>query len=184
MSDDEQDVVHTAALLHDIGKFNLPDNILKADTPLGEAEWKLIRSHPEEGAQLISHLEGYDVAAELVRAHHERFDGKGYPNGLRGTNIPLGSRIISVADTYDVLTARDSYRKPIPSAQAIVELQRVAGTQLDATVVSVFVDLLETKDLRYRHGDDVDFETELAMDTRIARYAAGVGPGSGSGSPT
>jgi putative nucleotidyltransferase with HDIG domain len=185
MSQHDQETVHTAALLHDIGKFNLPDDILKADVPLGEAEWELIRTHPEEGARLVAHLEGYAEAAELVRAHHERFDGKGYPNGLARTQIPLGSRIISVADTYDVLTARDSYRKPVSSAQAIEELRRVAGTQLDPAVVSVFVDLLGTKDLRYRHGDDVDFETELAMDTRVARYAAGVGPGSRtSGSPT
>ena len=180
MSDDEQEVVHTAALLHDIGKFNLPDDILKADVPLGEAEWQLIRTHPEEGARLVSHLEGYGEAAEIVRTHHERFDGNGYPQGIAGTEIPLGARIISVADTYDVLTARDSYRKPVSSAQAIEELRRVAGTQLDPAVVSIFIDLLATKDLRYRHGDDADFETELAMDTRVARYAAGVG----SGSPT
>jgi putative nucleotidyltransferase with HDIG domain len=180
MSEAEQEIVHTAGLLHDIGKFNLPDDILKADVPLGDAEWELIRTHPEEGARLVAHLEGYSAAAEIVRAHHERFDGKGYPHGLARTQIPLGSRIISVADTYDVLTARDSYRKPIPSAQAIEELRRVAGTQLDPAVVSVFVDLLATKDLRYRHGDDADFETELAMDKRIAAYAAGAGPASGS----
>src|SRR5207302_3828608 len=129
-------IVHTAALLHDIGKFNLPDSILKADVPLGEAEWELIRTHPDDGAKLIAHLEGYDAAAELVRAHHERFDGGGYPRGLGGTAIPLGSRIISVADTYDVLTARDSYRRPISSEQAIEELGRVAGSQLDPAVVS------------------------------------------------
>ena len=185
MSEDEQEIVHTAALLHDIGKFNLPDRILKADVPLGQAEWELIRTHPEEGARLVAHLEGYAAAAELVRTHHERFDGNGYPNGLAGTDIPLGARIISVADTYDVLTARDSYRTPVASAQAIDELRRVAGTQLDPAVVSIFVELIATKDLRYRHGDDADFETELAMDTRIARYAAGVAPGSRvSGSPT
>jgi putative nucleotidyltransferase with HDIG domain len=178
MSEQEQETVHSAALLHDIGKFNLPDDILKADVPLGEAEWELIRTHPEEGARLISHLEGYAAAAELVRAHHERFDGKGYPHGLRGTNIPLGSRIISAADTYDVLTARDSYRKPISSSEAIKELQRVAGTQLDPAVVSVFVELLGTKELHYRHGDDAHYETEIALDSRIARYAAGDGPGS------
>jgi putative nucleotidyltransferase with HDIG domain len=184
MSEEEQEVVHTAALLHDIGKFNLPDDILKADVPLGEADWELIRSHPEEGARLVAHLEGYAAAAELVRTHHERFDGKGYPCGLARTQIPLGARIISAADTYDVLTARDSYRKPVSSAQAIDELRRVAGTQLDPAVVSVFIDLLETKDLVYRHGDDADFETELAIDTRIARYAAGVAPGArASGSP-
>jgi putative nucleotidyltransferase with HDIG domain len=173
MDEADQEVVHTAALLHDIGKFNLPDSILKADTPLGEADWALIRTHPEDGAQLISHLEGYEVAAELVRAHHERFDGGGYPRGLAGTQIPLGSRIISVADTYDVMTARDSYRRPISSEEAIAELRRVAGSQLDPAVVSVFVDLVKTKDLVYRHGDDADFETELALDARVARYAAG-----------
>ena len=145
----------------------------------------MIRTHPEEGARLVSHLEGYGAAAELVRAHHERFDGNGYPHGLARTQIPLGARIIAVADTYDVLTARDSYRKPVSSAEAIAELRRVAGTQLDPAVVSVFVELLGTKDLRYRHGDDADFETELAMDRRIARYAAGLAPGSlTSASPT
>src|SRR4051812_43315055 len=173
MTEEEQEVVHTAGLLHDIGKFNLPDDILKADVPLGDAEWELIRTHPEEGARLISHLDGYSAAAELVLAHHERFDGRGYPTGIVGTHIPLGARIISVADTYDVLTARDSYRKPISSKEAIAELRRSAGTQLDPAIVSVFADLLATKDLRYRHGDDADFETELAMDMRVERYVAG-----------
>jgi len=180
MTEQEQETVHTAGLLHDIGKFNLPDDILKADKPLGDAEWELIRAHPEEGARLISHIEGYGPAADLVRAHHERFDGEGYPAGLTGMRIPLGSRIISVADTYDVLTARDSYRKPISSKEAIRELQRVAGTQLDPAVVSTFAELLATKELHYRHGEDADFETELAVEKRIARYATGVA----SGSPT
>jgi putative nucleotidyltransferase with HDIG domain len=185
MSDDEQEIVHTAGLLHDIGKFNLPDDILKADRPLTDDDWQLIRAHPEEGARLVAHLEGYAEAADIVRAHHERFDGKGYPAGVAGTDIPLGARIISVADTYDVLTARDSYRQPVSSAEAIEELRRVAGTQLDPAVVSVFVGLVGQRDLSYRHGNDADFETELAMDTRVARYAAGLAPGSGtSGSPT
>jgi putative nucleotidyltransferase with HDIG domain len=179
MSAAEQEVVHTAALLHDIGKFNLPDDILKADVPLGPAEWELIRSHPEEGARLVSHLEGYEAAAEIVLAHHERYDGKGYPRGLCGVDIPLGARIISAADTYDVLTARDSYRKPISSADAIAELQRVAGSQLDPAVVSVFVELLWSTDLHYHHGVDADFDAELGMDMRVERYAAGVAPGSG-----
>jgi putative nucleotidyltransferase with HDIG domain len=178
MPDADQDVVHTAALLHDIGKFNLPDDILKADVPLGPAEWELIRAHPDEGARLISHLEGYEAAARIVRAHHERFDGKGYPLGLHGMEIPLGARIISVADTYDVLTARDSYRKPISTSDAIAELRRVAGTQLDPAVVSTFVELLTTTSLNYRHGEDADFHAELDMDTRVARYAAGLAPGS------
>jgi putative nucleotidyltransferase with HDIG domain len=184
MSDDEQEIVHTAGLLHDIGKFNLPDDILKADRSLSEADWDLIRTHPDEGARLVAHLEGYGEAAEIIRTHHERFDGTGYPAGIAGTEIPLGARIISAADTYDVLTARDSYRQPVSSAEAVAELRRVAGTQLDPAVVSVFIGLLETTDLTYRHGNDADFETELALDTRAARYAAGLAPGSRtSGSP-
>jgi putative nucleotidyltransferase with HDIG domain len=185
MCEDDQEIVHTAGLLHDIGKFNLPDRILRADQPLDDDDWQLIRSHPEEGARLVAHLEGYGEAAEIVRAHHEHFDGTGYPRGLAATDIPLGARIISVADTYDVLTARDTYRRPVSSGVAIEEIRRVAGTQLDPAVVSVFVQLLATTDLSYSHGDDADFETELGLDTRVARYAAGLAPGSRtSGSPT
>ena len=162
MSEAEQQIVHRAGLLHDIGKFNLPDPILKADVPLSEADWALIRRHPEEGARLVSHLDGYAGTAELIRHHHERFDGLGYPDGLRGRQIPLGARIISVADSYDVMTSRDSYRTPISSEEAVAELTRVAGRQLDPAVVSVFAGLLQVKGLSFRHGDDADFDAELA----------------------
>jgi putative nucleotidyltransferase with HDIG domain len=168
MSDEEQHVVHTAGLLHDIGKFNLPDPILKADVPLGDSDWALIRRHPEEGARLVSYLDGYERAAELIRAHHERFDGAGYPDGLRGTEIPLGARIISVADCYDVMTARDSYRSPLSSGAAVAELRRVAGSQLDPAVVSVFTELLAASALRYRHAEDADFDAELALGALLA----------------
>jgi putative nucleotidyltransferase with HDIG domain len=177
MTESEQDLVHTAALLHDIGKFNLPDRILKADVPLSDDDWDLIRSHPEEGARLVSNLEGYEAVAEIIRAHHERIDGQGYPYGLSGHQIPLGSRIISVADSYDVMTARDSYRKPMSSEDAAAELLRVSGTQLDERVVNAFVKLLSQKQLRYRHGEDADFDAELGFDKRLKRYAAGVAPG-------
>jgi putative nucleotidyltransferase with HDIG domain len=170
MSRAEQALVHTAGLLHDIGKFNLPDPVLKADVPLSDDDWALIRRHPEEGARLVSHLDGYAGAAEIIRAHHERFDGLGYPDGLRTTEIPLGARIISVADTYDVMTARDSYRTPVSSEEAVAELRRVAGTQLDPAVVSVFAALLQTKGLRYRHGEDADFDAELAGAAAAARH--------------
>lgn len=174
MSESEQDVVHTAALLHDIGKFNLPDRILKADVPLSDDDWQLIRSHPDDGAQLVSHLEGYEVPAEIIRAHHERMNGKGYPRGLQGAQIPLGARIIAVADTYDVMTERDSYRKPVSSEVAMAELRRCAGSELDPWVVDTFIDLMSTKDLHYRHAEHADFDSELGMDARVRRYAAGV----------
>jgi putative nucleotidyltransferase with HDIG domain len=172
-----QELVHTAGLLHDVGKFVFPDRILKADAPLTGGDWEIIRSHPAEGAKLVAQLDGYEPVAEVILAHHERFDGGGYPNGLAGEDIPLLSRIISVADTYDVMTARDSYRNPTSSLEAIQELQRVSGTQLDGRLVDAFVALLEDKDLRYRHGVDADFDAEIALEKRIEAYAIGSAPG-------
>jgi len=120
----EEELVHIAALLHDIGKFILPDRILKANVPLTDEDWMLIRRHPQQGARVVASLDGYGPVAEIILAHHERIDGKGYPRGLSGDDIPELARIISVADTYDVMTARDSYRTPISSYEAIQELRR------------------------------------------------------------
>jgi putative nucleotidyltransferase with HDIG domain len=168
----EEELVHIAALLHDIGKFILPDRILKANVPLTDEDWMLIRRHPQQGARVVSSLDGYGPVAEIILAHHERIDGKGYPRGLVGDDIPELSRIISVADTYDVMTARDSYRTPMSSHDAIVELRRVAGKQLDARFVEVFIELLEGKDVSFAHGEAADFEKELALESRIAETAS------------
>jgi putative nucleotidyltransferase with HDIG domain len=168
----EEELVHIAALLHDIGKFILPDRILKANVPLTDEDWMLIRRHPQQGARVVSSLDGYGPVAEIILAHHERVDGKGYPRGLEGDDIPELARIISVADTYDVMTARDSYRTPVSSYDAIQELRRVAGKQLDARFVEVFIELLEGKDVSFRHGEAADFERELALEARIAETAS------------
>jgi putative nucleotidyltransferase with HDIG domain len=173
----EEELVHIAALLHDIGKFILPDRILKANVPLTDEDWMLIRRHPQQGARVVSSLDGYGPVAEIILAHHERIDGKGYPRGLSGDDIPELSRIISVADTYDVMTARDSYREPMSSHDAIVELRRVAGKQLDARFVEVFIELLEGKDVSFAHGEAADFEKELALESRIAETASPDGEG-------
>jgi putative nucleotidyltransferase with HDIG domain len=174
----EEELVHIAALLHDIGKFILPDRILKANVPLSDEDWMLIRRHPQQGARVVSSLDGYGPVAEIILAHHERIDGKGYPRGLKSDEIPELARIISVADTYDVMTARDSYRTPVSSYEAIQELRRVAGKQLDARFVEIFIELLEGKDVSFRHGEEADFEKELALEARIAETA---NPGVGSG---
>jgi putative nucleotidyltransferase with HDIG domain len=174
----EEELVHIAALLHDIGKFILPDRILKANVPLTDEDWMLIRRHPQQGARVVSSLDGYGPVAEIILAHHERIDGKGYPRGLEGDDIPELARIISVADTYDVMTARDSYRTPTSSYEAIQELRRVAGKQLDARFVEVFIELIEDKDVSFRHGEEADFERELALEARIAETAS---PGIDSG---
>jgi putative nucleotidyltransferase with HDIG domain len=168
----EEELVHIAALLHDIGKFILPDRILKANVPLTDEDWMLIRRHPQQGARVVSSLDGYGPVAEIILAHHERIDGKGYPRGLEGDDIPELARIISVADTYDVMTARDSYRTPTSSYEAIQELRRVAGKQLDARFVEIFIELLEGKDVSFRHGEEADFERELALEARIAETAS------------
>ena len=171
MSERDQDLVHTAALLHDIGKFIFPDSILLADRKLTDEEWEIVKLHPEQGAKLVRRIEGYGPVADIIIGHHERVDGKGYPHGVAGEEIPLGSRIISVADTYDVMTSRDSYRRPVSSEAAIVELRRVAGSQLDAKVVEVFVEMIEAGRVAFRHADEADFERELAFERRVADYA-------------
>jgi putative nucleotidyltransferase with HDIG domain len=167
---EQQELAHTAGLLHDIGKFVLPDRILKGNVELSEADWEQIRKHPYEGARIVSQIDGYQPVGEIILAHHERMDGLGYPRGLQGEDIPEISRIISVVDTYDVMTARDSYREPVSSFEAIAELRRVAGTQLDPHYVELFVKVLADRGLAYQHGEEADFEAELALDRRIHDY--------------
>jgi putative nucleotidyltransferase with HDIG domain len=168
---DERELIHTAALLHDIGKFIFPDSILFADRKLTDDEWGIVKLHPEQGARLVARIEGYGPVAEIIHSHHERVDGRGYPNGLRGDEIPLGSRIISVADTYDVMTSRDSYRRPVSSEAAIAELRRVAGSQLDPMVVEKFIEMIEAGRVAFHHADEADFELELAFERRVEDYA-------------
>jgi len=162
-SDEDQQLVHTAGLLHDVGKHILDDAILKGDTKLDDEQWELVKRHPEEGARIVRLLEGQEAVAEIIHAHHERIDGRGYPRGLAGGDIPRLSRMISIADTYDVMTARDSYRDPVTPEAAIAELRRVSGAQLDGDLVEVFVrDVLGHDETAFAHGDDADFEFELS----------------------
>jgi putative nucleotidyltransferase with HDIG domain len=171
LGDDEADLAHTAGLLHDIGKFSFPDEILLATPRLAEEHWTIVRRHPADGARIVRLLDGYGPVADIILSHHERWDGRGYPRGLIGEEIPIAARLISVADTYDVLTARDSYRQPVTSDAAVAELRRVAGSQLDPAVVDAFVDLLSAKDISFRHADDAEFEAELEFERRVREYA-------------
>jgi putative nucleotidyltransferase with HDIG domain len=171
LDDDEQDLAHTAGLLHDIGKFIFPDSILFADRKLTEADWEIVKKHPAQGARLVRRVDGYGPVADIILAHHERIDGTGYPNNLPADQIPLISRMISVADTFDVMTARDSYRRPVPRSEAIAELRRVSGAQLDGDVVEAFIRVLDRKQLTFQHSADADFESELGFRARVARFA-------------
>ena len=141
LSTREQELVHTAGLLHDVGKFTFPDHTLTG-TRLTEEDWELIRSHPQRGADIVGRVHGYEEVAEIVLCHHERLDGHGYPRRLQGERIPHLARILAVADCFDVMTARDSYRTPMSFEAAIAELRRVAGTQLDPLYVEIFVGIV------------------------------------------
>jgi putative nucleotidyltransferase with HDIG domain len=170
-SEEDQDLVHTAGLLHDIGKFALPDRILKAEV-LSDEDWATIRRHPQDGATLVGRLDGYGPVADAILYHHEHIDGSGYPAGLIGNEIPLASRIIAVCSTYDTLTARETYRSPMTPQDAMAELRRVAGRQLDGELVESFIAMLEREGpVTFAHGDDADFEAELAFERRARKIA-------------
>jgi diguanylate cyclase (GGDEF)-like protein len=131
------EMTRLAASLHDLGKLAIPEEILRKPDGLSEAERLVLERHPQIGHRMLESL-GVDPIAEWVLHHHERWDGHGYPHGLRGTEIPLGARIIFVADAYDAMTSERLYRNPLSPAQALAELERCAGSQFDPTVVSAF----------------------------------------------
>jgi putative nucleotidyltransferase with HDIG domain len=170
-SEEEQQTVHTAGLLHDIGKFAFPDRILLAANGLNDEDWGIVKAHPSAGADLVRRVDGYEEISKIILAHHERPDGTGYPFGTSGEAIPKLSRMISVADVYDVMTGRDTYRKPVPREEAIAELRRVAGKQLDAEFVEVFVRVLERESVGFTHTEDADFEAELEFEERVRELA-------------
>jgi putative nucleotidyltransferase with HDIG domain len=129
------------AYLHDIGKIGIPDGILLKDGPLTGQEQELMRTHVATGYQLVRRIAFLAPAAEIVLAHQERYDGGGYPLGLRGAAIPLGARIFAVADTFDAMTSDRPYRRALPAQVALEEIRREAGRQFDPEVVRVFLSL-------------------------------------------
>lgn len=188
MTTRDAELAHTAGLLHDIGRFALPDRVMERQGKLTEDDWEAIRLHPVLGADLLRDLGVYGPVATIVRAHHERIDGRGYPDGLKGEEIPATARIVAVAEVYDTLTAEDTYRNRMTSFQAITELRRVAGRQLDERYVEALAALLAGRGMEYRHADTADFDSELAIQSRIADAvstdsAAGSGLGAVAGKP-
>ncbi|MBI3317571.1 MAG: HD domain-containing protein [Candidatus Omnitrophica bacterium] len=128
-----------AALLHDIGKIGVPDEILRKKGKLTPKELVKMQEHPLVGAIILQPIKGMEDVSKAVKAHHERFDGKGYPDGLRGTEIPLMTRIISVADTFDTMTTDRPYRRHLPESVALAEIEECSGTQFDPVVVQAFL---------------------------------------------
>jgi putative nucleotidyltransferase with HDIG domain len=173
MSEADCELAHTAGLLHDIGHFALSDRVAERGRTLTEEDWAAIQRHPELGADMLRDLGMYGPVAEIIIAHHERIDGRGYPAGLPSEKIPELAKIISVAEVYDTLTASDTYRTRMSSFEALRELRRVSGSQLDAHYVEVLASLLTGEGVEYRHADLADFDTELDMERRIREAGAG-----------
>jgi putative nucleotidyltransferase with HDIG domain len=168
----DQELAHTAGLLHDIGKFALSDRVMERGAKLLESDWRGIRRHPDIGAELLRDIGVYGPVAEIIRAHHERIDGRGYPHGLKGEDIPPIAKIVAVAEVYDTLTAPDTYRTPMTSFEALNELRRVAGTQLDGDCVEALAELLAGRGTDYRHADEADFDRELDIERRMNEAVA------------
>jgi putative nucleotidyltransferase with HDIG domain len=166
----DQDLAHTAGLLHDIGKFALPDRILHAEV-LSDEDWAVVRRHPQDGATLVGRLDGYGPVADAILYHHEHVDGSGYPAGLIGNEIPVTSRMIAICSTYDTLTARDSYRSPMTPQDALTEMRRVAGRQLDPELLQTFIAMLESDGPVTAAEDEASFEDELAFGRRAQKFA-------------
>lgn len=142
MNFDNDDVnkIRIAGLVHDIGKIGIDEKILNKPGKLTEDERDQVNKHPEVGWRILSSANEFTELANFILDHHERWDGRGYPNGLAGEDIPLEARIIAVADSFDAMTSERSYRSGLSQEEAIAELMRCSGTQFDPQIVAIFVD--------------------------------------------
>ena len=167
--EEQLDVIRAAGLLHEIGKFTWPDTVLHAKV-LGPEDEAIVKTHPQVGSILVGTLDGYGPVADAILYHHERMDGRGYPAGLIGQEIPLTSRILAVCSTYDTMTRDSSYRQAIDSGEVLEELRVAARNgQLDPDLVKTFIVMLEREGSTL--GDDSDFESKLEFDRRVQEMA-------------
>jgi putative nucleotidyltransferase with HDIG domain len=181
-SEDDREVVRTAALLHDVGKFTWPDRVLHADA-VEDEDRAIVESHAQEGAILVGALDGYGAAADAILYHHERADGRGYPAGLIGQEIPLPSRILAVCCAFDTVTGRASYRSPMTPEEGMQEIRNgAANGQFDSEIVDAFIAMLSRGDPErvIQEVQDADFEADLEFNRRVGEMAA---PNRTEGSP-
>jgi len=179
LSDDECDLVYLCALVHDIGKYRLPASLLEKTGPLSLEERRLMERHPEYGEELLRKVEVDDQGriGKIVRHHHERIDGEGYPDRLSGSDIPLLSRVIAVADAYNAMTSDRAYRDKLPSRVARLRLAQAVEAQFDTSVVAAFEAVLAVEDENYRtaigdrflldHGEEPSDRPISALETFV-----------------
>jgi hypothetical protein len=148
LSEREADEIAYASMVHDVGKANVPDSILKKAGPLSDEEWRTMQEHTVWGDQLLTENSDFESARQVARWHHEHWDGSGYPDGLVGEEIPQASRIAAVADVYDALISKRPYKEAWPAESAIAELRKLAGSHLDPALVAAFCELWEAGAIR------------------------------------
>jgi putative nucleotidyltransferase with HDIG domain len=162
LTPEQQELVHLCGLVHDIGKIGLPAGLLEKPGPLTLEERRQMEQHSEIGERILRNVDDYSEIADVVRSHHERIDGMGYPDGMHGDTIPLLARIIGVADAYDAMTSDRPYREALPSRVARMRLAQAVETQFDTTVVAAFEAILAAADDDYRSGRGSSFMRERA----------------------
>ena len=153
----ELDHLELGALLHDIGKIGIPRNVLLKPESLNEEEWRVMKAHPQIGYGLLSEFPAFQEEARIVLSHHERFDGKGYPRGKSGKEIPVGARIFSIVDTLDAITSDRPYRAAQSFSKAQQEIEKMSGSQFDPLLVDVFarIPIEELREIQQRFPDEV-----------------------------
>ncbi|HCR70336.1 MAG TPA: histidine kinase, partial [Anaerolineae bacterium] len=144
-SDEEMVHIKRGALLHDMGKMAIPDEILQKPGPLDEEEWKKMRQHPVYAFEMLSNISYLHPALEIPFFHHERWDGSGYPRGLKGEEIPLAARMFAIVDVWDALSSDRPYRKKLPRNEVIAYLREKSGTLFEPRLVDIFLEMIETE---------------------------------------
>jgi HD-GYP domain-containing protein (c-di-GMP phosphodiesterase class II) len=167
LSEDQQELAHLCGLVHDIGKIGLPAGLLEKPGALTLDERREMQRHSEIGERILTEVDTYAEIASIVRHHHERVDGHGYPDGLTGEETPLLSRIIAVADAYNAMTSDRPYRDAMPSRVARLRLAQAVETQFDTSVVAAFEAILAGGTEAYRLGQDDHFRLASPADDRL-----------------
>ena len=151
---EEIEIIGIGSLLHDVGKIGIPESIVRSPKKLTPAEYTIIQMHPEKGCEIVSPIRRLNEHAYLIRSHHERYDGKGYPDGLSGDQIPIGSQIVSVADTYDAITSSRAYRKGLPKSEAAKRISEARGTQFSPEVTDAFMKVFNNNQMIDEEGSE------------------------------
>lgn len=167
LTEDEMHELELSAIFHDIGKIGTPDAVLNKPSRLTEEEFHIMKQHPEKSYEILQDFHYFQNIADNARLHHERYDGKGYPLGLKGEEIPRAARIILIADTFDAMTSTRPYRKGLPYDVAFEELLQFSGTQFDPNLVKLFIQGMRKEAMK---GED-EFFIPL-MDRRFTKSAA------------